>query len=242
MRSTFSKIAQVAGIALALALTLSCSSDDDKDDGGAGGGGNIVYGPSVPYEGKTYKTVKIGSQIWMAENLNYDVSGSRCYNDDPANCAKYGRLYDWVTAMALSPSCNSTSCSGDIKPKHQGICPSGWHIPSDADWNTLMKHVNPSCSDNTHCEGAGTKLKSKTGWAQHSGVLAGTDEYGFSALPGGVGDSRDFYDVGLLGRWWSASEYGSSGAYNRGMLTNDERMGWNYYGKWYLLSVRCLED
>jgi len=68
MRSTFSKLAQAAGIALALALTLSCSSDD---------GGNIVYGPSVPYEGKTYKTVKIGSQVWMTENLNYDVSGTK---------------------------------------------------------------------------------------------------------------------------------------------------------------------
>jgi len=226
------RLLSMAFLALALALTFSCSSDDDKDGGG------------VPYEGKTYKTVKIGSQVWMTENLNYDVSGSKCYKDDPANCAKYGRLYDWATAMALSPSCNSTSCSGDIKPKHQGICPSGWHIPSNADWETLMKHVNPSCSDNTsyYCE-AGTKLKSKTDWEPYSGVPAGTDEYGFSALPGGGGFSDGSFDyVGNYGIWWSASEFNSDGAYYRNMVRSDEYVGYDFNGKGVFYSVRCLQD
>jgi len=60
----------------------------------------------------------------MAENLNYNVSGSECYEDDP-NCAKYGRLYNWATAMALPSDCNSKSCASQISEKHKGICPSG---------------------------------------------------------------------------------------------------------------------
>jgi len=154
----------------------------------------IIKGTPVYYEGETYLTVVIGTQTWMASNLNYDAPGSKCNN-----CATYGRLYDWATAMG----CNSTSCSGQIKTKHQGICPDGWHIPSNADWNVLMKTVNPSCSDNSYCAGAGTKLKAREGWNSYSGVPAGTDDFGFSALPGGLGYSNgSFGNVGYGGFWW----------------------------------------
>jgi uncharacterized protein (TIGR02145 family)/uncharacterized repeat protein (TIGR02543 family) len=86
-------------------------------------------------DGQTFRTVVIGTQTWMAENLNCDVSGSECYNNNESNCATYGRLYDWATAMALPSSCNSSTCSSQINAKHRGICPSGWHIPSNADWD-----------------------------------------------------------------------------------------------------------
>ena len=216
------------------------------------------YG-SVAYYNKTYKTVEIGTQVWMAENLNYKTPGnnSRCYptsgttntnDNDNANCNTYGRLYNWSTAMALLPKCNSILSTSDTDckittPKHRGICPTDWHIPSNADWNTLMKYVNPNCSDNSSCADAGTKLKATSGWNPSSGTPLGTDNYGFSALPGGFDGSDDyFYDAGYGGRWWSSSEYGNNSAYYRYMSYYDEGANWDYYVKSYLYSVRCLQD
>jgi hypothetical protein len=113
-----------------------------------------------PRDNKTYKTVKIVSQTWMAENLNYAASGSKCYDDKPENCKKYGRLYDWDAAMR--------------------VCPYGWHLPSDYEWDVLMAAVDGT-------ERAGEKLKAKSGWNNsYQGKSGnGTDQYGFSALPGG---------------------------------------------------------
>jgi uncharacterized protein (TIGR02145 family) len=197
----------------------------------------------VTYEGETYQTVVIGTQTWMAKNLNYNAPGSKCYGDDIANCATYGRLYNWVTAMALPSSCDGTSCSSQINAKHRGICPSGWHIPSNDDWNVLMKFVEPSCSDNSSCAGAGTKLKATSGWNSSSGVPAGTDSYGFAALPGGFGSSNGgFGNVGDYGGWWSAAEGNASNAYYRNMRYGNENVLYSYNDKNYLHSVRCLQD
>jgi uncharacterized protein (TIGR02145 family) len=231
MRKQLSKIALTAGFVLAISFTLSCSSDNDDGDksGGsaAGGGGSGV-------------TVKIGTQTWMKKNLDVAASGSKCYGDDPANCVKYGRLYDWATAMNLPASCNSSSCASQIQAKHRGICPEGWHIPSGADWNALMKVANPSCLDNSDCAGAGTKLKATSGW-NNSGN--GTDDYGFSALPGGLGYSDGYFSyAGYNGDWWSATEYSSNNAYNRDMYYDYEYAYWDYYSKVSLFSVRCLQD
>jgi len=209
MRSNLFKIAQAAGIASALVLTISCSSDDEN-------------------EGKTYKTVKIGSQIWMAENLNYNVSGSKCYGEggqvyDPetgnyitlsnseiqANCAKYGRLYDWETAKT--------------------VCPAGWHLPSDAEWITLGGTKT-----------AGTKLKSTSGWNYDGN---GTDDYGFSALPGGYGNSDgSFSSVGEYGHWWSATEFSTSSAWSRTMGYDYAGVAREYIDNSDLFSVRCVQD
>jgi uncharacterized protein (TIGR02145 family) len=176
----------------------------------------------------------------MAKNLNYNASGSKCYSDDIANCATYGRLYNWVTAMALPSSCNSTSCSSQINAKHKGICPSGWHIPSNDDWNVLMKFLNPSCSDNSNCAGAGTKLKATSGW-NNSGN--GEDTYGFAALPGGYNSSNgSLFDVGVYGYWWSATEVSANFAYRRYMYYNSEYVSYNGNNKDDLFSVRCLQD
>ncbi len=201
----------------------SCSSDDDDGGGGSPGGGSS----------NTSETVTIGGRIWMRHNLNTNVPGSKCYGDLESNCAKYGRLYDWATAMALDASCNSVSCAGQIGNPHRGICPQGWHIPSDAEWTALENAVGGSST-------AGTKLKSATGW--NSGGN-GTDDYGFSALPGGNGYSGGgFNSVGSYGFWWSATENYSSNAWGRYMYYYCSNVNRYDYNKSYLFSVRCLQD
>jgi len=163
-----------------------------------------------------FKTVKIGNQVWMAENLNIDIQGSKCYEDNPENCKKYGRLYDYGIAMQA--------------------CPKGWHLPSDEEWQVLVDFVGGE-------EIAGTKLKAKEGWSEGGN---GTDEYGFSALSGGTGLSGgSFYGVGKYGYWWSATatEYDASLAWFRGMYYNyANKVEQNYYEKTSLLSVRCVQD
>ena len=168
----------------------------------------------------------------MAENLNYVVEGSKCYSNNSANCDKYGSLYNWATAMNLPSRCNSDNCSSLIQSKHQGICPSGWHIPSDAEWTILTDYVGSST--------AGTKLKATSGW-NNSGN--GTDEYEFSALPGGRGYSGgSFSNVGDDGLWWSATEGNANGAYYRFMYYYSSNVGRDSYDKSRLFSVRCLQD
>jgi len=192
---------------------------------------NVVYGPSVNYGGETYKTVVIGSQTWFQRNLNYAVEGGKCYNNNEANCDTYGRLYNWATAMNLPASCYSNSCSEQIQPNHKGICPEGWHIPSNDEWGKLVEAVGGSSV-------AGKKLKAENGWDSN-----GTNEFGFSALPGGDGYSDgSFYYVGYYGLWWSASEDYSSNAYGRGMGYDYEGVYYLNNLKSYLYSVRCLQD
>ena len=201
-----------AGVMLAMAFTFSCDSGGG-DDGGGGG----YTGCSGGGSGSTctdFKTKKIGEQTWMAENLNCDVGVSKCYADDPACCAKYGRLYDWSTALTA--------------------CPSGWHLPSNAEWDALMTAVGGSGT-------AGTKLKATSGWNDDGN---GTDDYEFSALPGGNGNSGggSFSNVGYYGRWWSATEGLSDYAIIRYMDYSGSYVRTDYGGESYLFSVRCVQD
>jgi uncharacterized protein (TIGR02145 family) len=203
-----------------LAFTLSCSGGDDND--GGGGGGNAQDGCSnvavsnntMTCGGKTYRTVEIGGKKWMAENLNYAVDESVCYDDLESNCDQYGRLYNWATAM--------------------GICPIGWHLPSDDDWKALMTAVGGSAT-------AGTKLKADNDlW---NGDGRGTDDFGFSALPGGYGTSGgSFYYVSNVSLWWSSTENDASTAYGRYMDDNNANVLRNYGDKGNLCSVRCVKD
>jgi uncharacterized protein (TIGR02145 family) len=187
---------------------------------------------------ENYKTVVIGTQTWMAENLNDSVGGSRCYGDNTGgdsqgNCAKYGRLYDWATAMAR-PDCGyGTSCGSQINYPHRGICPSGWHIPSDAEWTTLTTYVG----------GSTTKLKATSGWNAHPRIPTGTDDYGFAALPGGNGYSGGYFDnAGNNGNWWSSTESNTDFAFRRSMFYSNEDVFWYDGNKSTLFSVRCLKD
>ena len=113
-------------------------------------------------DGQTYRTVKIGDQVWMAENLNFETDSSFCYNDSAEYCAKYGRLYVWTAAM--------------------DACPSGWHLPDTAEWKTLLAAVGGDSI-------AGMKLKSTSGWNSDGN---GTDDFGFTVLPAGGWGSKNF--------------------------------------------------
>jgi len=117
-----------------------------------------------------YKTVDIDGQVWLAENWNCDSTPSKCYDNDPANCQKYGRLYSWETAKKA--------------------CPSGWHLPSDEDWNSLMKLIDT----------AATKLKDTNGFAA---LLGGSFDWVYvSSNPPKASDN--FQDIGNRGYWWSS--------------------------------------
>jgi len=163
-------------------------------------------------DGKRYKTVKIGSQTWMAQNLDYAAGGSKCYEDNSNNCKIYGRLYNWATALRT--------------------CPSGWHLSSDDEWEILIDFVGGK-------EIAGKKLKARSGWNEYDN---GTDEFGFSALPGGEGGVGGWNLIaGISGRWWSSATEGNSNfAYYRmffgsGVLRHTDH-------KKALYSVRCVRD
>ncbi len=173
-------------------------------------------------DGKRYKTIKIGNQVWMAENLNYNTSsGSWCYENSTSNCDKYGKLYNWETAKK--------------------VCPAGWHLPSDVEWSQLVKYLGG-------WKDAAMKLKSKTGWSDNGNGINST---GFNALPGGYfipssenyGGGDKYGNLGLYGNWWEDLEYGSSSAYAVyiGYSKKDEMNGWNYNGK-SGFSVRCIKD
>jgi uncharacterized protein (TIGR02145 family) len=233
MRNTIS-IAR-ATLAFAITLTLSCSGDDPLPDGGgssssiadggssSSGGGNgtggIIPGEPVTYENETYETVVIGTQTWMARNLNYNATGSVCYNNLESNCETYGKLYDWATAMTA--------------------CPSGWHLPTNAETRTLIDYIK---TQKSCC--AGKYLKATSGW---NGEGNGTDEYGFTALPGGCYQFSSFREVGKVAEWWTASKDGQDFALRWGLDYNSDG---NHSGNVpddiisgsTLLSVRCIKD
>jgi uncharacterized protein (TIGR02145 family) len=181
-------------------------------------------------DGKVYTKVTIGAQVWMAENLNYgapDVTAGGCYANSADSCSKYGRLYSWETAMGGAPS-SSSSPSGV-----RGVCPDGWHLPSDAEWKTLADYVGGE-------EIAGRKLKSAEGWFNDGN---GTDGYGFTALPGGFGDGGgSFVSAGIYGVWWSATEGGAANAWSWDIQYFFESAYKGYNPKKYVFSVRCARD
>jgi uncharacterized protein (TIGR02145 family) len=180
-----------------------------------------------------YRWVRIGTQTWMAENLNFAGSGDGlgwCYDGDPANCEIYGHLYNWSTVMGFESSCNTTSCADQVQsPHHRGICPAGWHVPSDAEWTTLTNFVGSN---------ADTKLKSTSGW----GSVNGTDDFGFSALPGGGRWSDGFGQAGNNGDWLSATEHSAIIAWGRSMGWNGSIVFAYFKDKSVAFSLRCVQD
>ena len=218
----------------------SSSSAGIYSSGGQGNSSPVVSGTMTdPRDGQSYKTVTIGTQTWMAENLNYADSAampnlkgnSWCYENSADSCAKYGRLYTWTGAMNIAGSYQSASATAVISAPQQGACPAGWHIPTDAEWTTLETAVGGA---------AGTKLKSTSGWSSSGN---GTDAYGFSALPAGSrDDSGSFGDVGYDTFFWSASEYDTDDAYYRYLSYYYAYMSTGYYNKTFAFSVRCVQD
>jgi len=220
----------------------------------------IVYGPPLNDErdGQEYGTVKINNKMWTAKNLNYepDRGNSWCYENSAENCDKYGRLYDWATAMGLDTSFNHKNWNG-INGRIQGICPSGWHLPTKDDWQDLF-----GCNGFSP-EGIGTKLKAQTGWSVNGKSSGnGKDRCGFAGLPGGYReeDYGTFFSVGEEGYWWQSGEeeWGDCMGICRWinwfvLTTSSEDGGWSGVGttnwggvdrnyKERGLSVRCVQN
>ena len=167
-------------------------------------------------DGKTYKTIVIGKQTWMAENLNYETANSYCYNDSAKYCDKYGCLYTWSVAKTA--------------------CPSGWHLPTEAEFETLFTAVGGESV-------AGTKLKSTSGWYNSGNGISGTDDFFFSALPAGNRDDNgDFYHEGFEAGFWSSTEFYSDGVIYMYLDYDYHYAYLNGYDKNNGVSVRCVMD
>ena len=190
-------------------------------------------------DGQTYKTVKIGDQVWMAENLNFETDSSFCYKDSAEYCEQYGRLYTWAAAMdcAGTWSTNGKGCGygKTCSPTYpvRGVCPQGWHLPTQTEWNTLFNAVGGSSV-------AGTKLKSTSGW-YNSGN--GTDAFSFSALPAGNRNSNGNYShEGDNAFFWSSTEFDSNRAYHMNLYYGYDGALLDYSNEGNGYSVRCLKD
>ena len=193
---------------------------------------------------KSVESVKIGNLTWTKQNINIKTPNSWCYDNDESNCAKYGRLY---TRDAAEKACASMGGK--------------WRLPTEEDWDNLMKAIG-EVRDTGHYNyaNAGRKLKSKSGWnrcrVDDGGVERcvengnGTDDYGFSAMPGGdynhyVGsDSHHsrFNNVGNYGYWWNATDYGGGKVCYRYMGYDFDHLDGCHLGHGTVcaFSVRCV--
>ena len=194
---------------------------------------DIEYGTMTDSrDGKTYKTVKVGSATWMAENLNYagnEIGVSTCFNDDDRFCELYGHFYSRSAAMNSSSCAYKSSC--DLGTGHiQGICPDGWHIPTNKEAQDLVNLAS----------GHALPLMSAKGWK--TGITPGTDTYGLSFVGAGCYCSDDgFHSLGEYGRLWVY--YASSTQYYiviRGL--ENEAEVWDYNDEECYNPVRCVKD
>ena len=174
-------------------------------------------------DGQVYKWVRIGSQIWMAENLNYNPgrgSGQRGY--------EYGRIYDWDTA--------------------QKVCPNGWHLPTDDEWLELERYLGLSNSNDQNYRQydwtGGKQLKSKTGWQPYMQNGNGIDSYGFAALPGGFYQTytRKFMYYGTGITFWTATEADSKNAVVRELGSHYDGINRSELYKVHGAYCRCVKD
>jgi uncharacterized protein (TIGR02145 family) len=215
-------------------------------------------GTLTDIDGNVYRTVIIGNQEWMAENISVtrDPYGNNitryCYNNDATNCDLYGGLYMWQTMM------NGVTSSNTNPSNVQGICPTGWHVPSDAEWTELVDYIVAQGYPNSNVvNGAGNALKScrqvssplggdcatseHPRWSSYS-IHYGTDEFGFSALPGGVLLYDDYFiGLGGGGRWWSSTE-SIDAAWYRVLSIFGGSVDRSYDNVFRGFSVRCVRD
>ena len=206
-------------------------------------GASLDYGRLIdPRDGKEYRTIQIGSQEWMAENMNYETTGSYCYGNDVSNCTKYGRLYLWSAAMDSSGTfstngkgCGSGSTCSATLPV-QGICPTGWHLPTAAEFQVLIDAVGGKFV-------AGNVLKSRSGWLENRN---GTNAFGFSALPAGYRSYNGlFYSEGGRAHFWSSTEcdiFASQISLYYESLYERNLVDLGTWGKDNGFSVRCVKD
>ena len=207
-----------------------------QDDAGFPWNPRVGYASlSDPRDGQVYRTVVIGEQTWMAQNLNYSGTGApgRCYADSTSLCTTYGRLYSWIEVMGTAAG------SGSSPSGVQGVCPTGWHVPSMPEFTKLL-------DTGLSGEHPAIALKSPLGWV-HWGLVDswGKDTHGFRALPSGF-----FLGSGALGKSssfgvWSATETGDTTAAFRWIGDTAhvvvDSIGYVRLGKSAGLSVRCVQ-
>jgi len=213
-------------------------------DGGAFSCGDLLIDSRDASE---YETVLIGTQCWMAENLNIgtridggidategETIEKYCYDDNLTNCDLYGGLYQWNEMMQYSTSEGT-----------QGICPDGWSVPTDLEWKTLEGFVDSNYPvgdpvwDNTGWRGqdAGKHLKSSTGWSSNSG----DDLYGFTALPGGMVEGAVFKDLIGYTYLWTSTDNGNN-AWFRALAHDRDDVYRSNFSKSFGCSLRCIKD
>jgi uncharacterized protein (TIGR02145 family) len=211
-----------------------------------------TYGTMTDQQGNSYRTIVIGTQEWMAENLKTSIyrngdaiaqvneptqwalltTGAWCiYNNNTDFECPYGKLYNWYTVA-----------------DQRNVCPTGWHVPTDAEWSVLINYLDPSADGgNVYPNVAGGKMKSVTlgvsGWYPNEGA---SNQSGFSALPGGdrqgVNTFGQFLNIGGFGRWWSSSENSASDAWIRSLGGSFSTASRVFTGKSNGFSVRCIKD
>ena len=209
-------------------------------------------------DGEIYRTVKIGKQWWMAENLRYAADSSLCYNDEDYFCEAYGRLYPWTVAMNLDSVYRHRGAIYDdvVDPLHQGVCPKGWHIPTKSEWETMLEFVRA----HNGTEGEGTSLRSPQMWGEYGegeSKVTHTDRFGFSALPAGMhtdptaGYNANIYvDFTRDAYFWTSTEVNSyrndvTKAYHVWVCGQWNDNAFQLKGgksKWDAMSIRCVKN
>ncbi len=199
-------------------------------------------------DGQIYPTVQIGTQCWFAKNINIGtrINGSAnqtnnsilekyCYDDLPSNCNVYGGLYQWDEMMQYVTTEGA-----------QGICPSGWHVPTDDEWCTLTQYLDPTVI----CTSVGWSGMNGGGKMKEAGTFhwilpnaGATNESGFTALPGGNRNvTGTFSNLGNNAYFWSSTEYSSTYAWLRALTFNNYDVSRINYAKTNGFSVRCLKN
>ncbi|MFT6338105.1 MAG: hypothetical protein ACJATI_004876 [Halioglobus sp.] len=204
-------------------------------------------------DNQTYKTVTIGTQTWMAENLNFgtminsttstdnqtdnDIIEKYCYSNDGANCTTYGGLYQWDEMMQY------VTTEGT-----QGVCPTGWHLPTDTEWKTLEMELGMTQSQADGTGNRGTDQSSQLAGNEPLWTNGNLDQNGafgssgFTALPGGYrSTSGSFFTQSNYAYFWSSSESGGT-AWYRTLGYNNPKVYRFDYSKLYGFSVRCVQD
>ena len=192
-----------------------------------------------------YKIVKIGGLYWFAENLRYADSSETpnlkknigCLDNKSKNCEKYGPLYTWTAAMDLDDSL-TTKKAGTLRDwQFQGVCPNGWVIPSEKDWNKLLEAVE-SANGN---EGSGTSLKAVSSWDESETVSGGTNRFGFNVLAGGrLNNDGNFQSGGKYAYFWTSDENDAGTAKGFSFHYDKDVASKGEYYKDHGMSVRCV--
>lgn len=196
-------------------------------------------------DGHIYRMARIGSQVWMAENLNYASENSWCYKGKLENCSAYGRLYLWTAALDLPAEYATKSAGSLVQAKHRGVCPEGWFLPSHADMRKLVEYVLKANADNGFAsEEVGTSLKKTSGWEENDEEIVGTDRYGFGAKAAGYRNPQgQFAFVHEDADFWVAEESSepTHAPYWNMYYANQNFLGDYNNLKTFAYSVRCIK-